>query len=436
MSVERPPSSLLPTQPYKGMRDFLPEEMSVRTRIFQTMFEVVERYGYQRYEGPVLEPTAIYEAKSGDEIVREQLFRLQDKAGRELALRPEMTPTVARMIAANANRITFPARWYSHASCYRYERPQRGRTREHWQLNVDVFGSESYEAEIEIFDLIGSIMRAFGASSDIYTVRVNDRILVEGALTGYVGVAPEAVQRVCSVIDRWEKVTEDVRHDQLVQLGLSRDQIERLETLSDASFDTYCELAGDEASSRSRLPAILREGAGATPLAFDPMIIRGLTYYTSTVFEVFDVSKDNRRSIFGGGRYDDLAALFSKQRIPGIGFGMGDVTTWNFLESHDLLPNADIAPDVFVFAASETHQGKARDLARALRAEGMRVVQSFDVAGLKHGLKHADRIGARCIVALDEREMAEGHVLVKDLRSSQQWAVAPAEVSAVLARAL
>jgi histidyl-tRNA synthetase len=193
----------LSTQPYKGTRDFLPEEMSVRNQIFQTLFHTVELFGFRRYDGPILESAAIYEAKSGEEIANQQLYRLTDKGGRELALRPEMTPSVARIIAGNADKTLFPARWYCNVNCHRYERPQRGRVREHWQLNVDIFGSESAEAEVEIFDLVAALMSALGATQEIYSLRVNDRILVEAALRNYVGLPDQMLLDVGMVIDRW-----------------------------------------------------------------------------------------------------------------------------------------------------------------------------------------------------------------------------------------
>ena len=203
----------LPTGPYRGTRDFLPEEMSIRTQIFEKLFRTVELFGFRRYDGPVLESAAIYEAKSGKEIVDEQMYRLTDKKGRELALRPEMTPSIARIIAGNQNEILFPSRWYSHANCHRYERPQRGRVREHWQLNVDIFGSEELTAEIEMFDLISTIMTSLGADQSMYVIRVNDRILLESALRNYVEVRDDDMSDVGMVIDRWEKVEPEKRRE-------------------------------------------------------------------------------------------------------------------------------------------------------------------------------------------------------------------------------
>src|SRR5581483_7908749 len=248
----------LPTQPYKGTRDFLPEEMSVRTQIFERLYRTVETYGFRRYDGPILESAAIYEAKSGEEIANQQLYRLVDKGGRELALRPEMTPSVARIMAGNAEQIVFPARWYCNVNCHRYERPQRGRVREHWQVNVDIFGSESVEAEVEIFDLVGDLMRSLGATPDMWIFRVNDRVLVEGALLNFVGVPKEKLVDVGMAIDRWEKVDADTRKQTLLELGLIPGQNRKLEDLLDMDLASYGEAAGEEALSRSKLAKIVR----------------------------------------------------------------------------------------------------------------------------------------------------------------------------------
>jgi histidyl-tRNA synthetase len=412
--------SYLPTQPYRGTRDFLPEEMSVRTQIFEKLYRTAELFGFRRYDGPILESAAIYEAKSGEEIANQQTYRLRDKGGRELALRPEMTPSVARIIAGHHNDIVFPARWYSHVNCHRYERPQRGRVREHWQLNVDIFGSEDPTAEIEIFDLIAALMSALGATPSMYVIRVNDRVLVNAALTNYVGINRENLAAVGLVIDRWEKVDEEKRRETLAELGFSTSQMDRLEKLIGFDLDSYCEAAQVEAVSKSRIVKIIREGLSAAPLHFDPLIMRGFDYYTSTIFEVFDRSPDNRRSLFGGGRYDDLASLFTDRRIPGVGFGMGDVTTWNFLEHNALLPKPNLGPDVFVFATSAEYAATLRRVVSLLRDGGIRTAPALDIPSLKAGLRLADRQGVRYTVIIAESEYVSNSVSLKNMATSDQ----------------
>jgi histidyl-tRNA synthetase len=412
--------SHLPTQPYKGTRDFLPEEMSVRTQIFEKLFRIAELFGFRRYDGPILESAAIYEAKSGEEIANQQMYRLRDKGDRELALRPEMTPSVARMVAGHQNDIVFPARWYSHVNCHRYERPQRGRVREHWQLNVDIFGTEDVSGEIEIFDLIAALLSGLGATPSMYVIRVNDRVLVNAALTNYVGVSREHLAATGLVIDRWEKVEEEKRRESLADLGISGSQLDRLEKLVGLDLNSYCEAAGSEAASKSRIARIIREELSTAPLHFDPLIMRGFDYYTSTIFEVFDRSPNNRRSLFGGGRYDDLASLFTDRKIPGLGFGMGDVTTWNFLEHNGLLPTPNLGPDVLVFATSADYGAALWRVVRFLRDAGVRTAPALDNPSIKNGLRLADRLGVRHTVIIGESEHASNSVSLKNMASSTQ----------------
>ena len=422
----------LSTQPYKGTRDFLPEEMSVRTRIFENLFRAIETYGFRRYDGPILESAAIYEAKSGEEIANQQLYRLVDKGGRELALRPEMTPSVARIIAGAAEQIVFPARWYSHVNCHRYERPQKGRVREHWQINVDIFGSEAVEAEVEIFDLVADLMQTMGATPEMWIFRVNDRVLVEGALLNFVGVPRDKLIDVGMAIDRWEKVEPEARVEILSGLGLSSEQIGKLEELLQMDLVAYGKAAGEEALSRSKLATIVRDGLSQAPLKFDPLVMRAFNYYTSTVFEVFDASPENRRSIFGGGRYDDLASLFTTRKIPGVGFAVGDVTTWNFLESHGLLPKPDLGPDVFVFGTSAEFRPAVRSVVRALRRAGLRAEPALDDPSIRNGFKHANRLGAKYVVMIAEEEFRSNSAAVKDMVAGTQQTLSFADTLAFL----
>ncbi len=420
---------LLPTAPYRGTRDFLPEEMSVRTQVFSRLYETIETFGFQRYDGPVLEPVEIYEAKSGQELVERQLYVLTDKADRRLALRPEMTPSVARMIAANAGRLSFPVRWYSHPNCHRYEKPQKGRVREHWQINVDVFGSESVEAEVEIFELIHALFRTLGADPSLYEIRVNDRGLAFSALERFVGLAPEQVKPVFQVLDRWEKLPREVCLEQLAGHGLDAAAAAKVEAFTKLDFPAFVDAAAPEVRGESRVARILNEGLLDGPLRFDPLIVRGLDYYTSTVFEVFDVSPENRRSIFGGGRYDNLTALFSKQRIPGIGFGLGDVTLMDFLETHELKPAPDVSPDAVVLCAEPSLRGSMKEVAARLREAGVKTVTPLDGGGLGKELKKAAKLGARVAVLVGAEEHGRGAVIVRDLARSEQREVAATDVA-------
>ena len=424
-------SPYLPTAPYRGTRDFLPGEMSIREQVFDKLYEVIEGYGYQRYDGPILESAEIYEAKTSREIVEQQLYTLTDRGGRRLALRPEMTPSVARMIAGNAGRLQFPVRWYTHVNCHRYERPQRGRVREHWQINVDIFGTESLNAEIEIFSLIHDLMASTGAGRETYVLRANDRILLESMLTDIIGVPADRTREVASLIDRWEKYDRAALLAEGLEAGLTEAQFEHLEKTLQSGEELLAELPA-EVRERSPLVAILESDAREL-VTFDPLIVRGFEYYTSNVFEVFDRDPANRRSLFGGGRYDNLAGLFSSQRIPGIGFGMGDVTLFDFLETHNLLPEPRSEADVVVIPLDAELAGAAREVAGRLREGGRRTVVPFEPRKLGKEIARADKSGAKAVVIIGASGWAEGNVTIRRLADGSQEDVPAAEVAGRLA---
>ncbi|RZQ62793.1 histidine--tRNA ligase [Amycolatopsis suaedae] len=424
----------LPTAPYRGTRDFLPAEMSVRTQVFEHLYRVIESYGYQRYDGPILESAEIYEAKSGQELADQQLYTLTDRGGRRLALRPEMTPSVARMIAGNAGSLQFPVRWYSHPNCHRYERPQRGRVREHWQINVDIFGSESANCEIELFELVHDIMGALGATEDMFVVRANDRTLLSSALSDVVGVTGEQLLQVFSLVDRWEKYDREKLAADAAEIGLTDKQFERLGETLTAGTALLDELPA-AVREASHLVEVLNSDAGRL-VKFDPMIVRGLAYYTGTVFEVYDTSPENNRALFGGGRYSDLAGLFTPKEIPGIGFAFGDVTLIDFLTTHDLLPKPRNEFDVAVIPVVAELGGAARSVASALRRAGLRTSSPLEHRKLGKELTRADKAGAKVVVIVGQEDWDAGNVTVRSLATRDQRTVPAAEAADAVTRLL
>ena len=425
----------LSTAPVKGTRDFLPAEMSVRTQVFGHLYDVLERRGFLRYDGPVLEPAEIYERKSGQEIADQQLYTLTTRGGERLALRPEMTPSVARMIAGNAKSLSFPVRWYSHPNCHRYERPQRGRVREHWQINADIFGSDSANCEIEIFELVHDMMAALGTTPDMFAVRVNDRNLLTSALTDVVGVSPDHLSQVFALVDRWEKYPREKLAENAAEIGLPDKQFEKLAEALGAGAALLDELPA-EVKENSNLVKVLNSSARDL-VQYEPMIVRGLAYYTSTVFEVFDTSPENRRALFGGGRYSDLASLFTPQQITGIGFGMGDVTLIDFLDTHGLTPAPRSEVDVMVIPVTEELTDAARQVARSLRAAGLRTSTPIEHRKLGKELTRADKAGAAAVVIVGQEDWDAGNVTIRSLATREQRPVtvadAPAAVQALLA---
>lgn len=411
----------LPTEPYRGTRDFLPDEMSVRRQVFERLYEIIESFGYQRYDGPQLEPTEIYEAKSSQEIVAQQLYTLTDRGGRRLSLRPEMTPTVARIIADNLGSLTLPVRWYSHPNCHRYERPQRGRVREHWQINVDAFGSDSAAVEVEFIELIHALMTSLGATQDMYVLRMSDRVLLNAIFNEVLEVPEDKTRDTASLIDRWEKYPHDQLAQDAAKIGLTDKQFERLGEVISAGEEILSELS-DEARQASKLMAVLNTGARDL-IRVDPLIVRGFDYYTSTVFEVFDTDPANRRSLFGGGRYDNLVGLYSPKHVPGFGFGMGDVTLIDFLDTHGLLPKPTSSVDVVVLPTGDELFDAAREVARRLRAAGLRTTTPLEVRKLGKEIGRADKAGARAVVIVGSEDWSAGTVTVRDLASGEQQQV-------------
>ena len=425
----------LPTAPYRGTRDFLPDEMSVREQVFGSLHRCVEQFGYQRYDGPLLESAEIYEAKSGQEIAGQQLYSLTDRGGRRLAIRPEMTPSAARIIAGHAGELQFPVRWYCNVNCHRYERPQRGRTREHWQVNVDIFGSDSPNCELEMFEVVHAMLASVGATRDMYELRANDRVLLNSLLTDVIGVSREQLRPVASILDRWAKYPRPELLAAAQQAGLSERQFSQLEESLLAGGELLALLPA-EVVAASALAGILASD-DRDLVTFSPLIVRGFEYYTATVFEVFDTDPANPRSLFGGGRYDDLTSLFSSQRIPGIGFAMGDVTIMDFLETHNLLPAPQAGAQIVVLPVDAGLRAAARGIAAQLRAAGYRVTVPLEPRKLGTELRRAAQSGAAVAVIIGPEEWLRGEVTVRDLRTREQLGAPrgqlPSAVRALLA---
>jgi len=424
----------LPTAPYRGTRDFLPDEMSVREQVFGTLHRCVEQFGYQRYDGPLLEAAEIYEAKSGQEIASQQLYSLTDRGDRRLAIRPEMTPSVARIIAGHAGELQFPVRWYCNVNCHRYERPQRGRTREHWQINVDIFGSDSASCELEMFEVVHAMMASIGATRDTYELRASDRTLLNSLLTDVIKVSPEQLRPVAAILDRWAKYAREALIAAAAEAGLSPRQFGQLEGAL-GSGEEMLGLLPPSVVESSVLAAILAS-EDRDLVRFDPLVVRGFEYYTATVFEVFDTSPANSRSLFGGGRYDDLTSLFSPQRIPGIGFAMGDVTIIDFLETHGLLPVPQAAAQIVVLPVEPGLRNTARTVASSLRSLGHRVTVPLEARKLGTELKRAAAGGAAVAVIVGSDEGKRGELTIRDLRTRAQLTVGQDQAAATVARML
>lgn len=415
----------LSTQPYKGARDFYPEDKRKQKYMFNKLRQVVERYGYEEYDAPILEPLEIYLAKTGEEIVNEQTYVFEDRGGRKVVIRPEMTPTVSRMVAGKRQQLTYPLRWYSIPNLWRYERPQRGRLREHWQLNVDIFGVASTDAELEIIKLVSDIFSAFGADKDMYVINLNSRKLVDYMLNDYLGFDQAEAHAIAKLIDRLHKMETSefiAKADSAVSAEhREKGSIEKLMTVLAASSlkDLPKQLAEHDSSKELKTLLDILHRNGITNAKFDVSLMRGFDYYTDIVFEVNDTHPENNRSMMGGGRYDGLVGLFGVDPVPTVGFGWGDVTLANFLELHHLLPELGSETQLYAILVGDT-KSQADDLISQLRAGGVNV--AVDWSGRKIGdqIKSAEKKLVGHVIIIGENEVRDNRYKIKDLKTGEE----------------
>lgn len=407
----------LSTESYKGVRDFYPEEQAVLNHFFATCRGVLERVGYVEYGASILEPAELYRAKGAEneEIVNEQTYTFTDRGDRQVTLRPEMTPTVARMVAAKRREMGYPLRLFSLPNIFRYERPQRGRLREHWQLNVDLFGSTSPYADAEIIGIAYGILKAFGAEDSQFQIHIGSRKVLD-EFAKQKGFSEKVYKDFLSLLDRAKKMSNEEFESRLNEFGV------------DASDFRH--------SPPEEIKKMIDEfaGAGITNLVWDPGIVRGFAYYTGMVFEVFDTHEANNRSLFGGGRYDDLTKLFDSEPLPGVGFGMGDVTLRDFLETHGLLPAYTPPTELYIAIASPDLALAAQTLAGELRTAGVHVAIDFGEKKLAEQIKTAVKHHIPRLIVLGPDELASGRLRLRDLVTGVERELARGEVAATLGK--
>ncbi len=412
-------------QSVKGTRDFYPEQMVLRTWLYNKIRAVSERFGYQEYEGPLLEPIELYAAKSGEELVKEQSFVLTDRGGDELTLRPELTPTLARMVAQQQNVLARPIRWWSFGPFWRYERPQKGRTREFFQWNIDLIGSESVQADAEIGAIAAEFFRSVDLQPDIVRIQVNNRKLMDAQLRE-MGIAAEQVQTVFRVIDKRDKMNDQTWGEYAMSVGLLEQQVAALRKMLNNR-----ELWKQSPDLATFFDAVADFGV-ADYFEFEPSIIRGLDYYTGTVLEGRD--KRGGRAIFGGGRYDNLVSDVGGDRLPAVGYAMGDVVIGLMLQEYGKVPTLETTPTQVLIAPFNAELfSAARRLASRWRAAGLRVEQYPDVAKLDRQLKYADAKNVPFVAILGPDEAAANAVTLKNLRNKSQQVVAQAAMPDLIA---
>lgn len=400
----------------RGTRDFYPEEMRVRNWLFDNFKAAAKSFGFEEYDAPILETEELYIRKQGEEITQ-QLYNFEDKGGRKVTLRPEMTPSLARMVLAKANTLPMPLKWYSIPQCWRYERMQRGRLREHYQWNMDIWGSEGSEAEVELLCAMVNFFQRIGIDSSQVGIRINNRKLLQNVLES-AGINEEQFSPVCIIIDKMDKIPKEAIEEQLTTLGLTSDTIELIQsTLVLKDLNSLKEVLGDNNPALTELNQVweLAESYGITEwLEFDASVVRGLAYYTGTVFEAFD-KNGTLRAICGGGRYDTLLSTFGGSDIPACGFGFGDVVIMELLSDLNLIPNLPSGIDDIVFAFNEDLRDAAMQVASKLRSNGRSVDLILKKRKMKWVFKHSERSQAKTLVLVTPDEWKQGKVRIKDL---------------------
>ncbi len=413
-------------QPLKGTRDFYPTEMAVRTWLYNQIRTVSESYGYQEYEGPFLESLELYAARSGEELVKEQAFVFPDRSGDLITLRPELTPTLARMIAQRQRQLTFPARWWSFGPFWRYERPQKGRTREFFQWNIDLLGVDSPETDAELVAVACSFFRQVGLTPGQVQILVNNRKLMDGQLAG-MGIPPDQRPAVLRLVDRRDKMTHAEWEAYAAEVGLSLEQTRQLTRLLE-NLDLWKGFPDLE-----RFFEAIDVLGVAEYVRFAPSIIRGLDYYTGTVFEAWDQAGEFR-AMFGGGRYDNLVNAVGGEPLPATGFAMGDVVITLILNRFGLLPKElGFSPaKVLVTVFDEGSLLASFALAARLREAGLPVVAYPEAVKITRQFKYADRMGMLLAVVLGPEEQARGEVAVKELASGEQTTIRQEQAAAFI----
>jgi len=402
----------------KGTREFYPEQMFLRNFIFDKVRAASRMFGYQEWDGPFIETIDLYAAKSGEELVKKQSFTFEDRGGELVTLRPELTPSLARMIAAKQNELAYPVRWWSFGPFWRYEQPQKGRSREFFQWNIDMLGVDSPEADAELIAVGATMLRSVGLSPEQALIYVNNRRLMDSEFDA-LGIASDKRLDVSNMVDRRTKMEPAKWDAYAFELGLTQAQLDGLKDIL-GNFDLW-----KKSDELTRLFAALEVLGVKDYVKFDPNIMRGLLYYTGTVFEAFDTSGSVKRAIFGGGRYDNLLADVGGQPLSGVGFAMGDMVIGIILQEAGLLPDFEPSPaQVLVTVFDEKLWMQSFALATILRNAGLNAMVYPEPAKLPKQFKFADKMKMKITLVLGPDEVEKGLVVVKNLSNGEQIQVA------------
>lgn len=408
----------LSTQPYKGARDFYPEDMRLRSWMFGKWREVCELFGYEEYDSPTIEPLELYTAKTSEEIVNRQTYSFVDRGERKVVLRPEMTPTVSRLVAARRQELAYPVRLYSISNFFRYEQPQHGRSREFWQLNADLFGVKGVEGDFEMILLAHSLMKAFGATDEMYEIRVNSRELLNKRVESAGLKTGKDPKEVIRLIDKRDKMEAAEFRQQLSEVVENPDDLIGYIDKDGATAD-YGEMS-------QRLMSM-----GIQNVNFVGTIARGFDYYTDIVFEVFDKNPENSRSLFGGGRYDGLVAEFGVEPVPTVGFAVGDVTFQDFLKTHNLVTDLQTTVDARAIVIGDVYEASQKPISE-LRDKGVRLAVDNTGRKLDDQIRSAVKSGVRYAIFIGEKELASNQFKLRDLEKGEEKELSLDQIASTL----
>jgi len=410
-------ANLIP--PVKGTRDFYPEDWAYEMWFYDQIKKVSRLFGFEEYEGPILEYLDLYAAKSGEELIKKQAFTLTDPTGKTLALRPEMTPTLARMVVQKENSLTFPAKWFTFGRRFRYEKPQRGRGREFFQWDCDILGPETVEADAEVIAVAATLYQKLGLNSSEVRIKINDRVLLQKKLQD-LGIASEKMTSVFRLLDKIDKISRSDFEEMGQEEGLSVNQINNLLKIGEEK-NLYL-----DSPWLTQLFELLKKYEVADFIEFDPKIVRGLEYYTRTVFEGWDV-KGELRAIWGGGRYDNLTAeVGSRRRIPGVGFAMGDMVIAELLRSLGKFPSLSVNPtQVLVTVFSPEFLNQSLEIGQLLRTAQINTEVFLEPeAKLDRQIKYADKKCIPFVLIVGPDEIKNNQVTLKNLKTGEQKTIA------------
>ena len=409
------------TQGVRGTRDFYPEDMRLRNWLFDNFIAASLLHGFEEYDAPVLEHEELYTRKQGEEITK-QLYNFQDKGERKVSLRPEMTPSLARMVMSRAGSLPMPIKWFSIPQCWRYERTQRGRGREHYQWNVDIWGTTELSADAELISVIVTFFEELGLTSDDIVIRISSRKVLEEVF-GSLGVEGDLFAKTCIIVDKMDKLPSEVIEEQLSDLGHSSEVISKIQSvLGIKDMNDLTNALEKDSAAITELTTLfdLVDSYGMSEwLQFDASIVRGLAYYTGSVFEAHD-REGKFRAICGGGRYDNLLSTLGGKDLPATGFGFGDMVIMELLEEKNLIPELISGVDDIVLPLSQDLRDIAVRVAAALRLSDRTVDLVLEDKKMKWAFKHAERVGAKRLVLLAPDEWSRKMIKVKDLETGEE----------------